>query len=97
MAVHPPTEKSSTVFMLFAPSPPQKNSAGAASIGAERVRVNFVVLCALAVLVGVVTSFGAIVLRALIGSVHNAFYNGVLSPLFDANVLEAPSRFGVWT
>jgi len=82
--------------MFFAPSPPQRTSSGAAFNGAEHVRVNLLVLCALAVLVGLVTSFGAIVLRALIGLVHNAFYNGVLSPFYDANVLEARSRFGDW-
>lgn len=57
-------------------------------------RVNFLTLCALALLVGVMTSLGAIILRALIGLVHNAFYRGAFSFFYDANLMEAPSRFG---
>jgi CIC family chloride channel protein len=39
---------------------------------------------------------GAVAFRALIGFVHNAFYNGRLSIFYDANIAEGPSRFGGW-
>ena len=57
-------------------------------------RVNLLVLCGLALLVGIMTGFGAVALRGLIGFFHNAFYNGTFSFLYDANVTEGPSRFG---
>ena len=59
-------------------------------------RVNLLVLCGLALIVGVMTGFGAVALRALIGLFHNAFYNGTFSIWYDANVSEGPSRFGDW-
>ena len=59
-------------------------------------RVNLLVLCGLALVVGVMTGFGAVALRALIGFFHNAFYNGTFSFLYDANITEGPSRFGDW-
>jgi len=57
-------------------------------------RVGLLVLCLLALFIGVFTGFGAVALRALIGLIHNAFFNGVLSFHYDANILEGPSRFG---
>jgi CIC family chloride channel protein len=59
-------------------------------------RVNLLVLCGLALVVGVTTGCGAVALRALIGLFHNAFYNGTFSIWYDANVSEGPSRFGDW-
>jgi CIC family chloride channel protein len=56
--------------------------------------VNLLVLCCLALAVGVMTGVGAVGLRALIGLFHNALYNGTLSIWFDANAAEGPSRFG---
>ena len=60
----------------------------------EERRVGLLVLCLLALVVGVMTGVGAVALRALIGLFHNAFYNGTLSIWYNANVLEGPSRFG---
>jgi chloride channel protein, CIC family len=57
-------------------------------------RVNLLVLCCLALVVGITTGCGAVALRALIGLFHNLFYNGTLSIWYDANVSEGPSRFG---
>jgi chloride channel protein, CIC family len=57
-------------------------------------RVNLLVLCVLALVVGVMTGCGAVALRALIGFFHNVFYNGTLSLSYDANASEGPSRFG---
>jgi CIC family chloride channel protein len=59
-------------------------------------RVNLLVLCCLALVVGITTGCGAVALRALIGLFHNAFYNGTFSIWYDANVTEGPSRFGDW-
>ena len=40
-------------------------------------RVGLFALCLLALVVGVATGVGAVALRALIGFIHNGFYNGV--------------------
>jgi len=60
----------------------------------EERRVSLLALCGLALLVGVLTGFGAVAFRALIALVHNAFFNGKFSFLYNANVSEGPSRFG---
>jgi CIC family chloride channel protein len=59
-------------------------------------RVSLLVLCGLALVVGVMTGFGAVALRWLIGFFHNLFYNGTFSIWYDANISEGPSRFGNW-
>jgi CIC family chloride channel protein len=59
-------------------------------------KVSLLTLCVLALVIGVMTGLGAVAFRALIGFVHNAFYNGKLSMFYDANIAEAPSRFGDW-
>lgn len=59
-------------------------------------KVSLLMLCGLALLIGVMTGLGAVAFRALIGFVHNASYNGKLSFIYDANLAEAPSRFGDW-
>ena len=60
----------------------------------EEKRVNLMTLCGLALVIGVMTGFGAVAFRALIALVHNLFYNAKLSFVFDANLSEGPSRFG---
>jgi CIC family chloride channel protein len=60
----------------------------------EERRVSLLVLCLLALVVGIMTGVGAVALRALIGLFHNALYNGTFSIWYDANVSEGPSRFG---
>ena len=57
-------------------------------------RVNLLILCGFALVIGLMTGLGAVAFRALIALVHNAFYNGKLSFIYDANVSEGPSRFG---
>jgi chloride channel protein, CIC family len=52
-------------------------------------------LSLLAIGVGIVTGFGAVAFRALIGVIHNGFYYGKLSAIYDANLLEPPSPWGV--
>lgn len=68
-------------------------AARAKSTGEGR-RVSLLSLCGLALAIGVMTGFGAVVFRALIALVHNLFYNGQLSFVFNANLSEGPSRFG---
>ncbi|MET4802325.1 chloride channel protein [Bradyrhizobium sp. LB11.1] len=60
----------------------------------EERRVSLLTLCGLALVIGVMTGFGAVAFRALIAFVHNLSYNGRLSFVYDANVSEGPSRFG---
>jgi chloride channel protein, CIC family len=57
-------------------------------------RVSLLVLCGLALVIGILTGVGAVVFRALIALVHNAFFNGTFSYLYDANISQGPSRFG---
>ncbi|MGE5159729.1 MAG: chloride channel protein [Gemmatimonas sp.] len=61
---------------------------------AEERRVSLLVLCALALVIGVMTGLGAVIFRGLIAFVHNLSYNGTLSFAYNANILEGPSRFG---
>jgi CIC family chloride channel protein len=51
-------------------------------------------LSLLAVGVGIITGAGAIVFRALIGVIHNVFFYGRLSLVYDANLYESASRWG---
>lgn len=67
-------------------------SSGLKPLSEER-RVSLLVLCGLALVIGVMTGVGAVVFRALIGLVHNLFYNGRLSLVYDANISEGASRF----
>src|ERR1700751_47567 len=60
----------------------------------EERRVSLLVLCGLALVIGVMTGLGAVVFRALIALVHNVSYNGTLSIVYNANIGEGPSRFG---
>ena len=57
-------------------------------------RAGLLALCLLALFIGVMTGFGAVALRALIGLIHNLFTNGILEFRYNANILEGPSRFG---
>jgi chloride channel protein, CIC family len=65
-------------------------------VRADERRVSLLTLCCLALVVGVMTSFGAVALRFLIGLFHNLLYNGTFSIWYDANISEGPSRFGNW-
>ncbi|HEY2021012.1 chloride channel protein [Paraburkholderia sp.] len=51
-------------------------------------------LCVLAFVVGIVTGLGAVVFRALIGLVHNAFFLGRLSFAYDASHFTPASPWG---
>jgi len=53
-------------------------------------------LCFLAFVVGIVTGLGAVVFRGLIGLVHNAFFLGHFSVLYDASHFTPVAPWGVW-
>ena len=78
------------------PTSPHSAAAAGPQAGGEEHRLGLLALCALALIVGVATGLGAVVLRDLIGLFHNALYNGTFSYHYDANLLEPPSRFGPW-
>jgi CIC family chloride channel protein len=51
-------------------------------------------LCVTAFVIGLVAAAGAVVFRILISLVHNAFFYGTFSTVYDANQFDAPSPFG---
>jgi chloride channel protein, CIC family len=51
-------------------------------------------ICALALLVGLVGGFGAVVFRALIAVVHNLLFFGRLSIFYDTSLFTPPSPWG---
>ena len=57
-------------------------------------RIGLVNLSALALVVGVVTGFGAVGFRDLIGLIHNLLFLGTLSFHYDANLFTPPSSVG---
>ncbi|PKR56955.1 chloride channel protein [Thalassospira lohafexi] len=57
-------------------------------------RASMLSLCMLALVVGVVTGYGAVVFRALVALIHNVAFYGVFSINYDANLLTAPSTWG---
>jgi chloride channel protein, CIC family len=69
-------------------------SSGARKPVSEERRVRLLVLCGLALIIGVMTGLGAVLFRALIAFVHNLTFNGTLSFVYNANIAEGPSRFG---
>ena len=60
---------------------PQSRPHGHPPVHDDERRVNLLVLCGLALVVGVMTGCGAVALRALIGFFHNVFYNGTIQHL----------------
>jgi CIC family chloride channel protein len=57
-------------------------------------RLPLIVLCGLALLVGIVTGLGAVVFRALIGGVHNLLFLGRLSWAYDTSLFTPASPWG---
>ena len=60
----------------------------------ERQRLSLPAISALALALGVVTGFGAVLFRALIGLIHNLAFTGRLTLHYDANVFTAPAPWG---
>jgi len=57
-------------------------------------RSGLVALCLYALVVGMLTSVGAFVLRGLMALFHNLFFLGIVSVEYDANVFDPPSPWG---
>jgi CIC family chloride channel protein len=60
----------------------------------EAEPIGLTTLSLLAVLVGIITGFGAVGFRALIGLIHNLFFLGQLSFTYDANLFTPLSPWG---
>ncbi|HUB86075.1 MAG TPA: chloride channel protein [Rhizomicrobium sp.] len=58
--------------------------------------VNLLVFSLIAIFVGVITGLGAVFFRALIAAVHNLFFFGRFSALYNANLHTAASPWGAW-
>jgi chloride channel protein, CIC family len=57
-------------------------------------RYNLVSFSLIAILVGIVTGFGAVLFRGLIALIHNGFFLGTFSVFYDANVHTPASPWG---
>ena len=68
----------------------------AAPKNAERSlrHIGTIYLFALAVVIGIVTGFGAVAFRGLIGLIHNLMFLGKVSVAYDANVFTPTSPWG---
>ena len=62
----------------------------------KKTRVGLVALSLLALIVGVVTGFGAVLFRGLIGLIHNIMFLGHFAVHYDANVFTPASPWGAW-
>ena len=58
--------------------------------------LNLFTFSLVAIVVGVITGFGAIFFRGLIAVVHNLLFMGQLSVVYDANRYEPASPWGIW-
>ncbi|HEX4534603.1 MAG TPA: chloride channel protein, partial [Rhizomicrobium sp.] len=63
---------------------------------AEPVRISLVMLSILALVVGIVTGFGAVLFRDLIGFIHNVLFLGQFSMHYDANLFTPANPWGPW-
>ena len=77
------------------PFPADQSNAPASETTDDNIRrIGLVNLSALALVVGVVTGFGAVGFRDLIGLIHNALFLGKLAFRYDANLFTPPSPWG---
>src|SRR5580658_6849737 len=60
------------------------------------LRLGLLRLSLLAIVVGVITGFGAVLFRALIGLIHNVAFLGTFSMSYDASVFTPPSPSGAF-
>lgn len=60
------------------------------------LRLGLLRLSLLAIIVGIVTGFGAVLFRALIGLIHNIAFLGVFSVPYDASVFTPPGPWGAF-
>ncbi len=60
------------------------------------LRLGLLRLSLLAIVVGVITGFGAVLFRALIGLIHNIAFLGVFAVNYDASVFTPPGPWGAF-
>ncbi len=69
-------------------------AAAPAEFAGEDRTLSLPVLVVLALIIGVVAALGAVVFRYMIGAVHNLFFLGKFSVLYDANQFDPASPWG---
>ena len=60
------------------------------------IRLGLLRLSILAVVVGIITGFGAVLFRALIGLIHNIAFLGIFSVDYDSSVFTPPGPWGAF-
>jgi chloride channel protein, CIC family len=85
-----------TVQRVAKPPGRQSSAPSTAPADDEIRRIGLVLLSVLAVVVGIVTGFGAVGFRDLIGLLHNALFLGQWAVRYDANQFTPPSPWGVF-
>src|SRR5271169_2357313 len=76
------------------PAAPSPAGAARAKTDGDIRRIGLVYLSMLALLVGVVTGFGAVGFRDLIGLIHNVLFLGKWAVRYDANLFTPASPWG---
>jgi len=66
----------------------------ATAASSDKRQISMINLSIFALVIGVLTGAGAILLRYLIGLIHNVFFLGQWSFFYDANTPTPPSPFG---
>jgi chloride channel protein, CIC family len=82
------------VQRLVSASPGGSSPPVAETTDDEIRRISLVSLSVLALVVGIVTGFGAVVFRDLIGLIHNLLFLGQFVVRYDANLFTPPSPWG---
>ena len=82
------------VQRVVSTSPGRSSPPVAETTDDEIRRIGLVSLSVLALVVGVVTGFGAVVFRDLIGLIHNVLFLGQFVVRYDANLFTPPSPWG---
>ena len=72
-----------------------EDAASGGEAAVETRRIGLLALSLLALVVGVVTGFGAVLFRDLIGLIHNVLFLGQFAVHYDANMFTPPSPWGV--
>lgn len=99
MARRPADISSSDSSSAQSPAMPQGGSSNNPSpdLTDESIRrIGLPFLSALAIIVGVVTGFGAVLFRDLIGLIHNVVFLGEWSVRYDANLFTPESPWGIF-
>jgi CIC family chloride channel protein len=91
---HPPNPPPSPDRPVARPAAAAGQAAGAAAEEDDIRRIGLVLLSLLALVVGIVTGFGAVLFRDLIGLIHNVLFLGQWAVRYDANLFTPASPWG---